>query len=242
MKVVTSKDVQNIRLPRTSNTLYEQGTEPHSFQRKPSRTAAAKIQKIKSTHDAKTPFPRRSDRLHKLRAQAGAYAIIVVQDPRTPKEALSGPHDKEWEAAMLQEIVKLIENGTWELVEKPADVNMTMLTSVGHKWVFKIKFDSSGEIERFKARLVAQGFSQRYGVDFTETFSPVIQQQRPGHPDPRALMQVLVLYQDVPQEYVKSTLDTPVYMSVPALVDGDAKTQALKLIKSLYGLKQSGRM
>ncbi|OQR85104.1 retrovirus-related Pol polyprotein from transposon TNT 1-94 [Achlya hypogyna] len=239
--VVTSKDVQNIGPPRSPNKVYAE-TLTDTFQRLTMKTPHESITKVLETHQAKTPGPRRSDRLTEHMTATGGEAQVVmattIKEPRNPREALAGPQAKEWETAMQAEIDNLIQNGTWELVAKPVGVNI-----VGHKWVYKIKFDNVGEVERFKARLVAQGFSQRYGVDFTETFSPVIRQ-----PSVRvllvlaAILDVPVLHLDVPQAYVKAKLDTTVYMSVPALVPGDPNTQALLLKKSLYGLKQSGRM
>ncbi|OQR85565.1 RNA-dependent DNA polymerase [Achlya hypogyna] len=240
-RVITSKDIQNISAPRSPNKVFAE-TLTNSFQRLTIKTTHNQLAKVTEHHKAKTPALRRSDRLQHLvpAAEGDAQAMMVttVNEPRNPSEALNGPQAKEWQTAMQSEIDNLIQNGTWELVAKPTDTNI-----VGHKWVYKVKFDSNGEVERFKARLVAQGFSQRYGVDFTETFSPVIRQ-----PSVRILLviathlDVPVLHLDVPQAYVKADLDTTVYMSLPALIPGDPATQALLLRKSLYGLKQSGRM
>ncbi|KAH9135323.1 hypothetical protein LEN26_006488 [Aphanomyces euteiches] len=139
---------------------------------------------------------------------------------------------------MKAEIDSLIANGTWMLVPKPPGTNI-----VSNKWVFKIKYDSLGAVEKFKARLVARGFSQQYGVDFSETYSPVIKQAAV-----RFIFIVATLYGgivehlDAPQAYVRTNIDTPIHMEVPAMVDGDPETQALLLLKGLYGLKQSGRL
>ena len=63
----------------------------------------------------------------------------------------------------------LHQNKVWELVEQPVGRKL-----IGSKWVFKHKVDANGDVERFKARLVAQGFNQKYGLDYEETFSPVV--------------------------------------------------------------------
>lgn len=77
--------------------------------------------------------------------------------------------DPNWQQAMNKEYHALIQNGTWSLI--PYDSNMKV---VGCKWVFKIKYNPNGSISRFKARLVAKGFHQTLGVDFSETYSPVV--------------------------------------------------------------------
>ena len=63
-----------------------------------------------------------------------------------------------------------MENETWELVELPENRE-----AIGYKWVFKVKHTSDGKVEHFKGRLVAQGYAQKHGIDYDETFSPVVQ-------------------------------------------------------------------
>ena len=73
---------------------------------------------------------------------------------------------------MKAELRSLQHNDVWELVELPKDRKL-----VGSKWVYKVKVDGDGHIERYKARLVAQGFSQVRGADYDETFSPVVRME-----------------------------------------------------------------
>lgn len=85
--------------------------------------------------------------------------------PNDIHEALSMP---EWKSAVMDEMRALEKNGTWEVVELPKGKRV-----VGCKWVFTPKYDSDGALEKLKARLVARGFTQTYGLDYQETFAPV---------------------------------------------------------------------
>ncbi|XP_058071224.1 uncharacterized mitochondrial protein AtMg00820-like [Magnolia sinica] len=89
----------------------------------------------------------------------------TVKEPMTFEEA---SRDIECQKAMKEEIKALNQNQTWELVPKPKDVKL-----ISCKWVYKVKTRPDGSIKRYKARLVARGFLQEYGLDYDETFSPV---------------------------------------------------------------------
>jgi hypothetical protein len=86
-----------------------------------------------------------------------------------PKFFFQAVKDPNWVTAMNEELEALNINDTWDLVDLPPGRK-----TVGCKWVYKIKYKSTGEIERYKARLVAKGYSQKEGIDFDETFSPVV--------------------------------------------------------------------
>jgi hypothetical protein len=77
--------------------------------------------------------------------------------------------DSRWRSAMSKEFDAIMANGTWTLCPHPLHQN-----AIRNKWVYKIKQHADGSIERFKARLVAEGFDQKCGLDYIETFSPVI--------------------------------------------------------------------
>jgi hypothetical protein len=91
---------------------------------------------------------------------------LVSSEPVNYTEALKVPH---WHKAMCDEYEALIKNGTWSLVPSQLGINL-----VDCKWIFKTKCHTDGSVERYKARLVAKDFSQRYGMDYDETFSPII--------------------------------------------------------------------
>jgi hypothetical protein len=75
----------------------------------------------------------------------------------------------EWKAAIRSEFTSLHDKGTFRMADLPLGRH-----AIGNKWVFKIKYNPDGSVNRFKARLVAQGFSQRLGVDYSNTFSPIV--------------------------------------------------------------------
>nr|GEV84972.1 putative ribonuclease H-like domain-containing protein [Tanacetum cinerariifolium] len=116
------------------------------------------------------------------------------------------------------------------------------LKIVGCKWLFKIKYKSSGEIGRYKAILVAKGYSQREGIDYEKTFSPVVKVVTV-----RCLISLIVhnnwpLFQlDVNNAFVYGDLHEDVYMDLPYGYYDRSETKLCKLVKSLYGLKQAPR-
>ena len=158
-------------------------------------------------------------------------------EPNSMKEALEGPFADEWKAAMDVEMAALIGRGTWQLEELPKGQRL-----VGVKWIFKIKTQADGSLDKFKARLVARGFSQIEGKDFFKTFAPVT-----DYTTARIFLAItavnkLALVQlDVKNAFLYGAMDADVYMKQP---DGytDGTYKVCKLIKSLYGLKQSPRM
>ncbi|KAB2596893.1 hypothetical protein D8674_032343 [Pyrus ussuriensis x Pyrus communis] len=129
-------------------------------------------------------------------------------EPATYKSALKS---SVWYAAMQDEISALHKQGTWSLVPLPQHKNL-----VGCKWVFKIKRNADGSIGRYKARLVAKGFNQEEGIDYGETFSPVVK--------PTTVRLVIALSAhfgwslrqlDVKNAFLHGILQEEVYMTQP---------------------------
>ena len=118
--------------------------------------------------------PRRSERERQNPDRYGDWVAFIAtnqlsDEPLNMKEALSSPEEGEWLKAIKKEIDSLHFNDVWDLVELPKGRKV-----VGSKWVFKRKLGPDGSVERYKARLVAQGFSQKFGFDYEEPFSPVV--------------------------------------------------------------------
>ncbi|GAB2288443.1 hypothetical protein Dimus_037998 [Dionaea muscipula] len=156
-------------------------------------------------------------------------------EPLGYKLALQCP---TWKAAMQDEMNALTSQNTWTLVPLPPDKNV-----VSCKWIFKLKKNADGTISRHKARLVARGFSQEQGVDYDETFSPVVR-----HTTVRLLLSLAAhfgwkLHQlDVKNAFLHGYLKEEVYMAQPGgFVNKDHPDYVCKLHKSLYGLKQAPR-
>lgn len=96
-------------------------------------------------------------------------AFVATSEPRDYDEALQSEDKINWKTAMMdQEFDSLQRNRTWKHVKLPEGRKL-----IDNRWVFKVKEKPNGEVERFKARLVIRGFTQEYGIDYGETFSPV---------------------------------------------------------------------
>ncbi|GKB15425.1 ribonuclease H-like domain-containing protein [Tanacetum coccineum] len=148
-------------------------------------------------------------------------------------EAVKNPN---WIKAMNNEIEALNRNNTWTVCELPVGRK-----AVGSKWLWKIKYKSTSEIERYKARVVAKGFSQREGFNYLETFSPVVKMSTV-----RCMLNVAIcngwdLFQlNINNAFLYGGLSKDVYMTIPPGFDTN-KSKVCKLNKSLYGLKQAPR-
>ncbi len=146
----------------------------------------------------------------------------------------------KWQEAIKAELDSLKANGTWSLVERPTEANV-----VDCKWVLRIKKNAAGEIEKYKARLVARGFTQIHGIDFYETYAPVARlssfrllialANRNGWP--------LDCF-DFDSAFLNSELadDEVIYLEQPrGYQQGDGKKYVFRLHKALYGLKQGAK-
>lgn len=98
-----------------------------------------------------------------------SHSINEIDDPLTVTEAIRGDERNEWKQAMIDEMTSLRENNTWILVDRPSQCK-----TLKAKWIFNKKRAADGTTTRYKARFVAKGCNQKYGIDYNETFSPVV--------------------------------------------------------------------
>jgi hypothetical protein len=161
-----------------------------------------------------------------------------MDDPASYKEVVMSENLKKWLETMEDELSSMSSNGVWDLVEISDGAK-----KVGCKWVYKTKYDSKGKIKRVKARLVAKGFTQREGIDYTETFSPV------SNKDSFQIVMALVAHydlelhqMDVKIVFLNGDLQENVYMAQSeGFVMKGKEHMGYKLKKFIYGLKQASR-
>jgi hypothetical protein len=162
---------------------------------------------------------------------------LDIPIPRTYDEAVNDPeYGPKWKDAINEELMSLKANGTWTEEVRPKGANL-----VSTKWVFTIKVNADGSLERFKARLVARGFSQVYGEDYTDTFAPTVRM------DTLRIFLAVVASEDlecshfdIKNAFTESHLKERIFLSQPAGVPV-REGYALRVLRSLYGLKQSAR-
>lgn len=156
-----------------------------------------------------------------------------VPEPDCVSDALKVPERK---LAMQQEYDALIKNSTWSLVPKMKDMNM-----ISTKWLFRVKYNKDGTVERYKARLVARGFQQTAGVDYFNTFSPVIKPATLRNVFTLAILKGWIIqHVDINNAFLHGELKETVYITQPEGFQSSAFPHHIcKLNKALYGLKQA---
>ena len=171
------------------------------------------------------------------------YEINLAQydSPASYEEAISGEDSSRWIEAIHEELKAHEKNHTWTVVPREADKK-----TIDSKWVFKKLRDTTGQVYRYKARLCARGFLQRQGIDYNETFSPVVRY------DSLRLLLALVAQEDlelgqfdVKTAFLYGNLDEEILMEIPKGFNGKCVNNNTNVVcslnKSLYGLKQAPR-
>ncbi|XP_014490460.1 uncharacterized protein LOC106753175 [Vigna radiata var. radiata] len=164
------------------------------------------------------------------------YTMVVTSN-NEPQSCNEAKDSSEWAEAMQREIRALQDNNTWYLTQLPPRKK-----TIGCRWVYKIKYKADGTIERYKAYLVAKGYTQQEGIDYLDTFSPVAKLTTVR------LLIALTAYNnwflhqlDVDNVFLHGDLNEEVYMEPPPGLNIHKEGQVCRLTKSLYGLKQANR-
>ncbi|RXN30671.1 Retrovirus-related Pol poly from transposon TNT 1-94 [Labeo rohita] len=225
MKDVSDKDIQN----DTSETMPEQ-TEETSVRRNPSRI------RRRPAHLQDFEVDNLED---KLQTCIDFCYRAVCDVPQTYQQAVTSTNSMQWKNAMDKEMKSLEENKTFTLTQLPQGKQ-----PVGGRWVYTLKRDSDGS-EKYKARFVAKGYSQKPGTDYDETFSPTADMTSVRVVMQKSAQENLILHQmDVETAYLHAPIDHEVYVEQPEGYERGTETGeklVCKLEKSLYGFKQSGR-
>jgi len=164
------------------------------------------------------------------------YAMMILDEPNTYDQAMKSPDKDKWKNAMNEEIRSLMENKTWIL-----DENKDGKKPISCRWVYKIKRQPDGSVERYKARLVARGYSRRYGTDYHETFAQVVRFE-----SVRIVLSLAAFYKmkirqfDVKTAFLYGELQEKLLMEQPPGYQ-DGTNKVCRLMKGLYGLKQAPR-
>ncbi|GJQ96406.1 ribonuclease H-like domain-containing protein [Tanacetum coccineum] len=236
----------------------EDGSLPHS-----DSLDSAQGRYLSGRHSAtQTPLLRRSDRQSKFPVRLNDYVLnlnvkygiekyvnysklnnvnlcfaTTLNKSVEPIYLSEAMFDPNWIKAMNNEIEALNRNNTWTISDLPIGRK-----PIGSKWIWKIKYKASGEIERYKGRLVAKGFSQREWFDYDETFSHMVNMVIARCLIGLAIVNNWPLYQlDVNNAFLYGDLIKDVYMTLSDGYNNEDKSKVYKLNKSLCGLKQASR-
>lgn len=200
-----------------------------------------------------------------VHAEAMAFQTFIRENAVVPDSFKTAKDSTEWPAwrkAIFAEIDSIIENGVFEIVpEEKRDKNKTLINT---RWVLNKKFDTSGNLKRYKARCVARGFKQKEGIDYEETFSPtgrlstmryIIYHATQRKIKPRQagfvtaylnskLEDEEAVYISLPEgfvEWLKETKQETYTKEIVQSLIEEPEGYVIKLKKTLYGLKQAAR-
>ena len=191
-------------------------------------------------------LPKRISKINCYRSTAFSVPILDLEKkpppilPITYKDTRSGPHVRNWDESMQQEYDQLVDNDVFEVMNLPKNGSR----AIGVRWVYAFKFNQLGEIERFKSRLVAQGHTQKEGLDYIDPYAPVTQM------DSVKLIFAIIAREklefrqaDVVTAFLTAEIDGDVYVKIP---EGFRKAEDVgkvwKLKRALYGLHQSPKL
>jgi hypothetical protein len=180
--------------------------------------------------------PASSSSLANFVQEVKEFAFNVLETyPRTFDEAMKSNDSEKWHEAMSDEFKSHLQNKTWTLVKRPPHANV-----LKGLWVLRKKYKSNGAIERYKARWTAKGYGQKEGVDFFETFAPVLK-----YKSLRILLVLAAKFDlelkqlDVVTAFLHATVSEKIYVEQPHGFAQGGDNMVCELAKALYGIKQA---
>nr|KYP32301.1 Retrovirus-related Pol polyprotein from transposon TNT 1-94 [Cajanus cajan] len=242
-KEVVGLDISNTRIPRPADNdsvgVQMEETDQTEEESEPEPPPPFEFRATRET-ESRTPLALgRVTRKRRApeRYSPSLYYLLLTDcgEPECYAEAVNDDHKSKWELAMDDEMCSLKKNDTWELCQLPQGKK-----ALQNRWVYRVKEESDGK-KRYKARLVVKGFQQRYGIDFTDVFTPVVKITTIRLVLSMVAAENLELQQmDVKTAFLHGDLEEEIYMVQPEGYKGDDQ-QVCRLKKSLYGLKQAPR-
>lgn len=178
---------------------------------------------------------RESKRPHKFAGYIALMSHFIASEPSNLEEA---SNQQVWKDAMMEEYQSIIKNNVWDIVPRPKGKSV-----VSSKWLFKIKHATDGSVEKYKARFVAKGFSQKEGIDYEETFAPIARYTSIITIIAIATVKGWKLHQmDVKTTFLNGVIEEEVFIEQPdGFVIHEKESHICRLKKALYGLKQAPR-
>uniref|UniRef100_A0AAV1UXY0 Reverse transcriptase Ty1/copia-type domain-containing protein n=1 Tax=Peronospora matthiolae TaxID=2874970 RepID=A0AAV1UXY0_9STRA len=225
-------------LPERRGTGFEEASAPDDFEthqakRRSSARANLDEERKGSDEDNEDATPQVF-----WRVSVNAVEGTDLSEPTTFKDAVDGPDQVHWCEAICAELDSMKLRGVLRAPKQPAGQH-----TIGTKWVFNIKRKADGSIEKYKARLVAKGFKQKYGIDYTETFLPVVK-----YVTLRMVVAITKYFDwtldllDVVTALLCEEMKEKVFCAIPEGVEVDEDFDCFELLKAIYGLKQASRI
>ncbi|KAL0551719.1 hypothetical protein IC582_010808 [Cucumis melo] len=238
---------QSLSVPALSRSMHDPKnplivSETHAFRTantsnlgcelKPRRSKRQRIEKIFHPYFLSTFIVERRDEID----CNFTNLFLIDEDPKTYQEALNSMESSMWKEVIKSELDSLVMNQAWDLVDLPKGSK-----SIKCKWIFKRKTKPNGSIERYKARLVVVGYTQKQGIDYFDTYSPVTKITKIRALIALAVINGLLIHQmDVKTVFLNGDLEKEMYMTQPkGFKIPSQENKVCKLRKSLYGLKQA---
>ncbi|KAL0336693.1 UNVERIFIED_CONTAM: Retrovirus-related Pol polyprotein from transposon TNT 1-94, partial [Sesamum radiatum] len=240
-------ELYELRDPQGGASITVEGETPHFYpvidednESNPKLSGSCSLEE----HNSQNPQMRRSKHggiprsRYEIEGKSFMCASVDIDEPATYEEAVTSPNANECITAMKEEMSSMAKNNVWELVDLS-----TGRKTIRNKWVLKVKRKADGSINKFKVRLGVKGYTQKEGIDYEETFSPVVR-----FASVRLILAIVAyldmeLFQmDVKTAFLNGELDEEIYMDKPeGFQEMGLKRMVCRLKCFIYGLKQSSR-